>query len=432
MQNLQIKDIYFGKIDGYNEFLEYGQDTCKGLFYEFPNIDISRLLDGSTYYIFGNKGTGKTMLLKYLESIISENPSQNFSEFIRFKRDVDEEERNQIKRSALPNNSFEEIIDSEIPTDFTLDCSLAWQVYLIKVIVSRLSRTEYGVFDRNTESWTKLYTLLNAIYGELGADNTIKKILPKMRRGNLEIDFSKIAKANLEFEWVDSEKKSVSFTSLAKQIINLYSVLTPVEDKIYIFIDELELAFKQTKKYQRDVTLIRDLIFAIEYLSDINRTHNFNVFLITAIRSEVYKNIISKGLEINKTIHDFGVTISWEQKGGNIRNHPLLKMLEKRIHFSESKLGLEPSPDIWETYFIPYIGNNKKEIQNYILDQTWYKPRDIIRLFTVIQRLHGNKNVIDQECFDTARKSYAEESWIEFEEFLTVKYSDKEVEGIKK
>ena len=46
MRKLQIKDIYFGKIDGYNEFLEYGQDTCKGLFYEFPNIDISRLLDG--------------------------------------------------------------------------------------------------------------------------------------------------------------------------------------------------------------------------------------------------------------------------------------------------------------------------------------------------------------------------------------------------
>ena len=191
MRKLQIKDIYFGKIDGYNEFLEYGQDTCKGLFYEFPNIDISRLLDGSTYYIFGNKGTGKTMLLKYLESIISENPSQSFSEFIRFKRDIDEEERNQIKRSALPNNSFEEIIDSEIPTDFTLDCSLAWQVYLIKVIVSRLSKTEYGVFDRNTDSWTKLCALLNATYGELGTDNTIKKILPKMKRETLKLILAK-------------------------------------------------------------------------------------------------------------------------------------------------------------------------------------------------------------------------------------------------
>ena len=430
MKKLQIKDMYLGKIDGYNEFLEYGQDTCKGLFYEFPNINISHLLDGSIYYIFGNKGTGKTMLLKYLEGVIAENPSQNFSEFIRFKKDVDEEERNQIKRAALPNNPFEEIIDSEIPTDFTLSCSLAWQVYLIKVIIARLLKTEYGVFDRNTESWIKLCTLLNVSYGELGIDTTIKKILPKMKRGNLEIDLSKIAKANLEFEWDDSQKKTVSFTSFAKQIINLYSNLTPVENKIYIFIDELELAFKQTKKYQRDILLIRDLIFAIEYLSDINRTHNFNVFLITAIRSEVYKNIISKGLEINKTIHDFGVTISWEQKGGNIKNHPLLKMLEKRIHFSETNLGIEPSVDIWDTYFATYI--NKKDVQNYILDQTWYKPRDIIRLFSIIQRFHGNKSFIDQECFDTARKSYAEESWSEFEEFLTVKYSDKEVEGIKK
>lgn len=432
MQKLKIKDIYFGKIDGYNEFLEYGQDTCKGLFYEFPNIDISRLLNGSVYYIFGSKGTGKTMLLKYLESIISENPSYQFSEFIRFKRDVIEEERNQLKRSSLPNNAFEETIESEVPTDFTLDCSLAWQVYLIKVIVFRLIKTEYGVFKRDNETWHKLCLLLNLIYGEIDNKSSIKRILPKMKRGNIEIDISKIAKTNLEFEWTDEEHNKVSFTSLARQIINLYSNLVPTENDIYIFIDELELAFKNTKKYQRDVTLIRDLIFAIEYLSDINRTHNFHVFLITAIRTEVYKNIISKGMEINKTIHDFGITISWEQKGGNIKNHPLLKMLEKRIHFSESKLGLEISADIWNTYFIPYVRNNKKEIQNYILDQTWYKPRDIIRLFTIIQQIHGDKSIIDQECFDSVRKPYAEQSWIEFEEFLTVKYSDKEVEGMKK
>lgn len=432
MSKLKIKDIYFGKIDGYNEFLEYGQDICKGLFYEFPNINISSLLDGSTYYIFGNKGTGKTMLLKYLESIIEEKPYKNFSEFIRFKRDVDEEERNQIKRSAVPNNFFEEIVDSEIPSDFALDCSLAWRVYLIKVIIARLLNTECGVFDRNSKSWKELCSLLKATYGELEANNTIKKILPKMKRGEITIGISSIAKACFEFTWNDSGNRTVSFTDWAKRIINLYSELTPVDGKIYIFIDELELAFKQTKRYQRDVTLIRDLIFAIEQLSDINKKKKFNVFLITAIRSEVYKNIVSKGFEINKTINDFGVTISWEQKGGDIKKHPLLKMFEKRIHFSESKLGLKPSADIWEKYFIPYVGKNRKEVQNYILDQTWYKPRDIIRLFTVIQRIHGDKIMIDQECFDTSRKPYAEESWAEFEEFLTVKYSDKEVEGIKK
>ncbi len=432
MEKLQINDIYFGKIDGYNEFLEYGQNTCKELFFEFPNINITKLLDGSIYYIFGNKGTGKTMLLKYLESKVTENYISNFTEFIRFKRDVDDEQRNQLKRAALPNNSFEEIIESDIPTDTTLDCTLAWQIYLIKVIVSRIQETEYGVFDRNDSNWTSLCSLIEAIYGDKKQNSIIKKILPKMKRGNIELDISKIGKTSIEFEWVDEEKKCVSFSSIGKQILNLYSKLIPLPNNVYIFIDELELAFKQSKKYQRDATLIRDLIFAVEYLSDINRTLNYNIYIITAIRTEVYKNISSKGLEINKTIHDFGVTISWEQKGGNIRNHPLLKMLEKRIHFSEEKKGLIKSDDIWSTYFVQTVGNSKIEVQNYILNQTWYKPRDIIRLFTVIQRLQGRKTFFDQETFDIARKTYAEESWIEFEEYLTVKYSDTEVEGIKK
>ena len=71
-------------------------------------------------------------------------------------------------------------------------------------------------------------------------------------------------------------------------------------------------------------------------------------------------------------------------------------------------------------------------IENYLLDQTWYKPRDIIRLFSIIQKQHGQKSFFDQEIFDSVRKTYAEESWIEFEEVLTAKYSDAEVEGIKK
>ena len=431
MDKLKIKDIYFGKIDGYNEFLEYGQDTCKGLFFEFPNINIQNILNGSIYYIFGNKGTGKTMLLKYLESTVLENSATCFTEFIRFKRDVDDEERNQLKRSAVLPNSFEEIIETDIPSDKTLDCTLAWQVYLIKVIVSRLEETEYGVFDRTDSSWVELSKLLKAIYINGEKQSAIKKILPKLKRGNVQLNIAKLGKTTLEFEWTDSEHTSVPFTFVAKQIIALYSNLKPVEDNIYIFIDELELAFKQTKKYQRDVTLIRDLILAIEYLSDINRTSKYSVYIIAAVRTEVYKHILSKGLELNKTINDFGVTISWEQKGGNIKNHPLLKMLEKRIHFSEEKAGIKPSEDIWSTYFTPCI-DNKVEIQNYILNQTWYKPRDIIRLFTDIQKNSPEKDFFDQECFYNIRKQYAQDSWVEFEEFLTVKYSDIEVEGIKK
>ena len=253
-----------------------------------------------------------------------------------------------------------------------------------------------------------------------------------MKRGNIEINLSTIGKTNLEFEWADEKKKSVPFSYIAKQIVELFSKQIPTYNNIYIFIDELELSLKKSKTYKRDITLIRDLIFAIEYLRDISRSKKYNVFLIAAVRSEVYKNIISKGMEINKTVLDFGVTISWEKKGGDIRQHPLLKMLEKRIHFSEKNLDIPETKDIWKSYFVSTIGESKLPIENYILDQTWYKPRDIIRLFSIIQKQYGDKDFFDGEIFETVRKPYSEESWIEFEEELTAKYSDTEVEGIKK
>lgn len=32
MGQLKLKDLYIGKTDGYNEFLEYGSDICRNLF----------------------------------------------------------------------------------------------------------------------------------------------------------------------------------------------------------------------------------------------------------------------------------------------------------------------------------------------------------------------------------------------------------------
>ena len=40
MGQLKLKDLYIGKTDGYNEFLEYGSDVCRNLFFEYPNLDM--------------------------------------------------------------------------------------------------------------------------------------------------------------------------------------------------------------------------------------------------------------------------------------------------------------------------------------------------------------------------------------------------------
>lgn len=430
MGKLRVDEWYLGKIDGYNEFLEYGADVCTGLFYEFPNVNMKKLMNGSTYYIRGNKGTGKTMLLKYLEATIAKTPTYK-TVFIRFKKDVNEEERNQLKRSSLPTNAFEEIIDKEVPTDNSIDSVLAWEVYLIKVIINRLNKEEYGVFERNDDNWKNLIKVLNALYGE-SALSKIQTILPKVKKGAVELNVKDIAKFNFEFEWINEDKKTVKFSRLANTIIDLFSSLKPEKDhRVYIMIDELELSLKKTKAFERDITLIRDLIRAIQYLSEVAKEKKYNVFLLCALRNEVYRHVISKGFELNKPINDFGVEILWQQKGGDIKKHPLLGMLEKRIHYSESKKGYNITQDIWKEYFAPTINRERIPITTYILNQTWYKPRDIIRMFRLIQEFKGSKKIIDQEVFEAINGEYAKESWTEFEEELIATYSDTEVEGIR-
>lgn len=428
---MKIKDMLFGKIDAYHEFLTSDRENFKNIFFDIPNIDVNKILNGDVYYILGNKGTGKTMLLKYLESIVSEPPETQFAEFIRFKRDVDEEQRNIIKRSGIPNNAFEEIIDSEIPNDTSIDSSLAWQAYIIKVIYNRIQCTESGVFIRD-ENWNKLGVLLKEVYGKNEKENSlnIKRIIPKIKRGNIALDFPSIAKTNIEFEWQDKDSGTVRFYDVAKKIVDLYSKLSPTKKKIYIFIDELELSFKKSKSYRRDVALIRDLIVAMEYLSDLNRQNMYHVYIVAAIRTEVYHSVVSIGDELNKSVIDFGITITWGQNGGDIENHPLLKMLEKRIQYSEKSNGLSKTNDIWTNYFPTSVFS--KKTQNYILDQTWCKPRDITRFFGLIQKRYGDRERFTQEIFEGIRKDYAKESWSEFSETLSASYNLDSIEGIKK
>lgn len=427
MENkLKLNEIYFGKTDAYNEFITYGRETFKELFYTYPAFQVEKFMKGKAYYICGDKGTGKTMLLKYIESRANEKPTENFTEFIRFKKDVDNDARNQLKRASIPQNPFEEIIEKTIPSDITVNCSLAWQIYIIKVIMFRLQKTEQGVFVRD-ESFYNLIKILNIIYNDESQD--VKHILPQIKRGNVEINFAELAKINLEFEWADEGKKAVAFSLLAKKILSMYTNLIPTDCNIYILFDELELTLNKNKDYERDLTLIRDLIMAVQYQNEISQTKFFNVFICMSLRSEVYRSAISRGFEINKPIHDFGVQISWEQKGGDLNEHPLIKMVERKIQKSEiDKFGLSGC-DVWKEYFVQNIGN--EPIKNYILNLTWFKPRDLIRLLTIAQEIHGEKHQITQAVLDSSRKRYAEECWDEFAEALRAKYTDDEVEGIK-
>jgi hypothetical protein len=419
---LQIKDMYIDYIDGYSESVEYGQEYAKGLFCEFPEFNKDKLLNNSIYFIRGDKGTGKTILLKYLQSYCDDITS--FSEFIRFKSEINEEQKKDMNRyvagSEKVNKTTEDLsIDtSSIINIDERDYKLAWKIYLIKVIIQRLNKTEFGVFDRQDKNYDELNKLIDFLYET--AD--FNSILPKFKKGKLVLD-AKVLKAEGEFEKLNKEYTLAQISNL---LSNLYSSLAVTENSLRIFIDELELVRTTKKLYQRDCALIRDLILVVYELNQLSKQKGFNVYIILALRNEVYKNIESIGFELNKPISDYGIQIDWTQRGGE---NPLKALLEKRLIFSIEKKNITCKQNIWNDYFPPTINN--KSSKKYIFEQTWQRPRDLIRLFTLIKKRFAEDASFTQNQFDTVAHDYGRESWMELVEELSATYSKEDLSSIQ-
>lgn len=431
MDLVKVGNLFFGKLDAYSECLEYGNDTYQSLFYSCPNFHVEKLLEGKAYYIYGAKGVGKTALLKHIEICAIKEGS--LVQFIRFKKDIDDEARNSIKRTGVPCNSFEETIDKEVGNDITTNCTYAWEVYIIKCIVNCVTSSRQPYF-KDDENWKKLCKLIRSAYKN--DDSPIKRIIPKIKRGTLKLDVADIVELGLDFEWENSQEKTVSFSTYAKKVVDVFSKLEKLPNSKlgYILFDELELVNFQKKTYKRDTALIRDLIQAIYYINEISKKSKYKFYAIACFRSEVYRNVAAIGYELNKMVQDYGIEVSWQQSGGSISENPLIKMLINRLINSQpmEKRNISEA-DIWLKYFDEYVDINYsgQTSMNYVVDQTWSKPRDIIRLFNLIQKKFENESKITIACFESVRKAYSQEAWEEFSNELSAIYTPEEIDGIK-
>lgn len=421
---LELSKIQFGKIDAHNELQAVGNDFYIDAFLNYSKYQTESFINGEKYYICGNKGTGKTALLKYLECKFASD-SENLVIPIRFKSQFDNEDKKSMNRVA--SNIHEDTI-AEIETDKTTSFVLIWKVYIIHQIFKNAEFGEYNVF-REDSTYQSLKKMLKVIY-----DGQSGRIVPKLTKGlaTLSASFSKGLSSELKVE-IDFDEKTgkINFSKAAKAIISQYSQLEYGTTPVYILFDELELSIKSKKLYSRDVQLVRDLILAIDQLNGIAKMRNYAVKIVASIRNDVINSVLSSGYEINKSIEDFGVKIEWFQKGGTYTSSPLLKLIENKIHASEKQNGLPPSEDIWETYFESKI--NAYEVRKYILNYSWQRPRDIIRMMNIVQNQHTDEKKFTQEMFDRAMQQYSERSWNEISEELALIYPDKDdMTAIKK
>jgi hypothetical protein len=250
-----------------------------------------------------------------------------------------------------------------------------------------------------------------------------------MRKGTVEISHD--PKIGLEFEWDSSGKAKINFHSLVRKADDLFSQLESDSDGLNLYFDELELNYNNSKQYQRDAKLIRDLVTTIEKINSIARKKSYNLCLYSAIRTEVQTSVNSLGKEINKILGDFGTEIIWNRPGVDISKQPLLNIITQRL---KSSTQAEPEKltdnQLWEKYLPKMIQNNT--VSEYILHHSWYRPRDIVRLLKIAQDQYPDETSFKHYIFDSIRKKYSESCWVEITEELKSKYKSNELDGIKR
>lgn len=429
MKDIKIKDLYAGKPDAKDEISFDGYERFIKTFVLAEHFNIDLLTRGTHCFITGFKGTGKTALLFYLDELLKQNDSATCSSFIFFKEDYTD-----IRRDELQELSKR--VHSSIAVEYgalagITEFEYIWRWIFYKQIVSDNETFNRNIFFDNDE-WQTFEKIISQIKDprekrKFLVPNKIKATLPVRDPGTLTEMTPEI---EVDFRNQDSMQYR-EFINLIDKADIAFSCVTKTDIPYYIFVDELEAYYGDKDIFTRDLNMIRDLIFTVKRFNSIfAKTNMKHTKIICSVRSEIVtaisRFIVTK--EINKVISGFSVPLNWNYTNNNSYAHPIMQILLKRIAICSESENIS-NLELYRTWFPENI--HDMEPASYILNNSWCKPRDIVRLISSAQNsLHNNSDCFSPSVFNSLSKAYSDDSLQEIKEELRALYSSEEIDCI--
>lgn len=426
-----IKDIYAGKPDAKDEVEVEGSNYFLESYIKPINFNIDSLISGTNYFITGYKGTGKTALLYYLDSCIKQADSASYSSFIFFKEDISSTTRQEMEIASKRMTSFFSI-DRNVLIDGN-DFESLWRWLFYQRIWEDNIDCNYRLFEED-DAWNQF----NKLIKQVSPTFKRKLLIPHKLILSLSLtDGTTTITPSAEIDFTSANSTETTqyskFMLLINQMDVAFAKLHRTDIPYYIFVDELEAYFGEEKVFKRDLYMIRDLIFTVKKLNIVMRNFSSSsTKIICSIRKEILnainRFIVSK--ELNKVTSGFDVPMVWNYTNTNSFNHPIIRMLIKRIQIAEKLSGNDLTEnEISQKWFPERI--DFSDPANYILNNSWNKPRDIVRLILSAQACLCSENTsFSQATFDMLRKNYSTMSLDEIREEMRALYSEEQIDEI--
>lgn len=398
------QNLYLGKPEAEAENVNK-QQNLSAFYEDFLNIE--HQVRNGYFIISGRKGTGKSAYAWHLMAL-SENNENLYCNLVK-KNDFNLEEivqnlsGEQIKYESL----FEWIILTRI-VKLILDSKRGKSHHLIKAIADFYKKNA-GFVDIDKYTVTEILT-------------------------NKEVNFSPL-KNNFGFFRSLFGSKSIKapfyrmiqpLREVLQQIVSM-PLLEDVE--FYILFDDLDVNFKLYN--ENDCTMLMDLVRIVRrYNTEYFRDSAVRILIL--MRDDIADRLVGVDCDKNKIFNSYEHVISWydhDMAQKDERNILLRRFINKRLAIAFKQLDIPYNiQDPWLT-FVKEMDYEAKSSFKYILDHTFYIPRDLIMIFKDV----GSKNMqlpLSHDDINSLLRDYSKMKRNEIEDELVALYTKEQIKSI--
>lgn len=406
LSNVTLSQFNFGEYDARREYLRAQQYFMKS-FIDPISFSLGTLSNSRNYIIVGQKGSGKSACQIYLENEKTEKEGY-IADLISFYDELTAEDYRDFASTQRINFvALADITQIESSYDFRDIWRRVIFIRIARKISEINSNNRFVKFCISTTRGTNSFIdgIKKSLTVEVGIDLGVFS-------GSVEFDPSRI-----------NDKKEISikyFNEIAQKLF----LSECAQYRMYFFIDELVISNLNTKsdEYKARLALVRDIIKVSCALNDLCVKNGLDFHFICNLRPEVRTKLNEIDPEISKIMDGNDVFLQWDDES-------LIEILAHKI-VNGSPLPIHIDVDEFLPETITFSANTS-DFYPFLLNNSWYKPRDIVRFLKVYAKINPKHHSITEEGVKQSLNEYARVSAVELFDQISVKYSSEVIGGIK-
>ena len=398
MAEFKLKDINIGCADGESEASE--NENFKDMFYT-DNNKYSQIMNSKNKFIIsGRKGTGKTILAKYIQAMHHCKENNKIVSYVKLPIELKQEE--------IIERDIREVKSDEYPLfiKFFLLKTIANEILNNRVKISMKQFSDFIKYYRSFLFVKKLFTNRYP-HGNLIAESAVSEY----KASNKKLAFGQ-----------KTNKKIKSFGAIINELEKHICICLKYLNVILI-LDDLDDMKTNLNKESDIKSFLANLINITRDLNiKISSESSFNKCIIL-IRDDILESLNSIDSNLNKRVVDAEVTLNWMND-----KDELISMLCNKIYNSNSEFSGLNKYNILDLF----IKNKEQEqIIKAILEKGFGRPRDLIMYFNFIIDKYGNQNNFSFNEIKSVLPDFSRKFWGELKNELSFYHSSNYIDSIE-